>query len=253
MRSGRSHARGYARAQVVIGTYRLTSGRCGPRSRRAGGRGLGGHVRRLPAGRRSRAPRRRRRSRAGSARSPRRPCRPRPDAASPPRPGTARPGRTRPLRRSVAPADDSRIVPAYPGTSWSFGANASSSDRASPTASSTSITPSMSRSAMPVDVDGRQGVGARPVRRHADRPVRDGVDRAPRVAHDRPSQPDLLDRALDGAQLDDVALEVLALGQDQDPHQVVEDDALARERERGEDEAEAREHRPQVEHARGSR
>jgi hypothetical protein len=74
------------------------------------------------------------------------------------------------------------------------------------------------------------------------------VDGAPDVADHRAPQPDLLDRALHRPELDDVALEELALGEDQDPHQVVEDDALAGDGQRGQDQPETRQHRPQVEH-----
>ena len=78
------------------------------------------------------------------------------------------------------------------------------------------------------------------------------MHRPERVPQDRPPEVDLLDLALDrGARaLDDdpVALEVRPLDQDQEPHQVVEDDGLAGQRQRGDDDADAGDQLPEVEH-----
>ena len=67
------------------------------------------------------------------------------------------------------------------------------------------------------------------------------------VPEDGPSQADLLDRALDVADRDGVPLVVLPLHEDEGAHDVVQDHALAGQRERGKHEAQARDHRPQVE------
>ena len=67
------------------------------------------------------------------------------------------------------------------------------------------------------------------------------------VADDRPAHPDLFDLALDGAELDPVALVVRTLEDDEDAHQVVEDDALAGQRDGERDETEPGDHGQQVE------
>ena len=156
-------------------------------------------------------------------------------------------GRVRPLIRRVAPIGDSRIVPAYLGTSSSSGAKVSSSDDGEADRVEDLDHALDVLVGDPVEVDGRRRVGPGQVGRDPDLAVGDRVDRAPDVADDRPSQADLLDRALDAREADHVALEVLALGEDQETHEVVEDDALAGQGQRREHEAEAREHRPQVE------
>ena len=73
------------------------------------------------------------------------------------------------------------------------------------------------------------------------------MQRAAVVAHERPPDADLLDLALEVLDHDGVALEVLPLDEDQDPHQVVEDDALPGKGDRGDDDAEPGEERPEVE------
>ena len=100
-----------------------------------------------------------------------------------------------------------------------------------------------------LDVDDGTGVDAGQVRRHADLPVRDRVDRAARVAQDRPPEPDLLDGPFDAAHGDHVADVVLALDEDQEPHEVVEHDALPGQGQGGRDDAQTGEQRPHVEHA----
>ena len=157
-------------------------------------------------------------------------------------------GRIRPLRRSVAPADDSRIVPAYAGHVLEHRREGLVLGQRAPDGVEDLD------HALDVAIGDAVEVDRRQRRRSASGSTTRGSSpfetewTVPRdVAHDRPPQADLLDRALDRPELDDVALEVLALGQDQDAHQVVEDDALAGEGERGEDEPEARQHRPQVE------
>ena len=97
------------------------------------------------------------------------------------------------------------------------------------------------------DLGGRED--ARPVRDDPQLPVRDRVDGPARVPDDRAAQPDLLDGAFDRSDRDRVAIEELALDDDEDARQVVEDDGLAGDRERREEETEARDDAPEPEEA----
>src|SRR6185369_555568 len=104
-----------------------------------------------------------------------------------------------------------------------------------------------------LDVHGRQRVHPGRVRRDPDQAVRDRVELSQPIAERRPTERDLLDLALDvhaGAiDRDPVALEEGALDQDHDPHEVVEDDRLPRERDGRRHEAQAGEGTEEVEHA----
>ena len=175
------------------------------------------------------------------------PGRRRPAAASRSRPARGASGRVRPLSRSVAPADDSRIVPGVPGhvqelpgeglvlRRWRGRRRRRSRSRPrrrcrrcrrgrrSPWRRSAS---GWTHRISPLETEWTVPRTSRTIVRR--RPT------SSTVPSTRP-------------EADDVALEVLALGEDEDPHQVVEDDALAGQGERGQHEPEAREHRPQVE------
>ena len=105
-----------------------------------------------------------------------------------------------------------------------------------------------------LDVDRRDRVDAGQVRREANEPVRDRVERAQPVTERRTAQADLLDltfgaRSRGGLHGDPVAFVERALDEDQDPHQVVEHDRLPGEREGRGDQPETGEQLPEVEHA----
>ena len=78
-------------------------------------------------------------------------------------------------------------------------------------------------------------------------PFGHGVDDAVEVAQGRPAQAEVLDRAADPGDRDDVALAVLVLDQDQRAVEVVVDEALGAEADGDPDDAEPGDGRPDVE------
>ena len=91
------------------------------------------------------------------------------------------------------------------------------------------------------------GPGPRPVGGDLDLAVRDGVDDAVEVAQRRPPQAEVLDRAGDAGDRDDVAPAELVLDEDQAAVQVVADEALGPEADGDADDAEAGDGRADVE------
>ena len=158
-------------------------------------------------------------------------------------------GTTRQDIRIVAPRSVKAKAIGWPGGASSRGAHAGIRREVSADLAHRGDRPLDVRIPDPLDVHDGAGVDPGQVRRCPDQPVGDRMDGPAGVAQGRPPEPDLLDRALDPADVDDVPDVVLALHQDQDAHQVVEHDALAGERERCGHDAEPGQDRPQIEQA----